>query len=73
LCISDNGRGITENEIRDPHSIGLLGMRERAYIFGGEVSVTGSPGHGTTVIARIPINSDDDHHKAHAQNGNGLS
>ena len=72
LRVSDNGRGITEKEIRDPHSIGLLGMRERAYIFGGEVSVTGSPGHGTTVTARIPINSSDDHHKAFAQNGNGL-
>ena len=73
LRVSDNGRGITEKEIRDPHSIGLLGMRERAYIFGGEVSVTGSPGHGTTVTARIPLNSSDDPHKAHAQNGsNGL-
>ncbi|MFN0109719.1 MAG: two-component regulator propeller domain-containing protein [Blastocatellia bacterium] len=57
LQIRDNGRGITEKEIKDPHSIGLLGMRERAHIFGGEVSVSGSPGKGTTVTATIPINS----------------
>ena len=69
LRIHDNGRGITEKEIKDPHSIGLLGMRERAYIFGGEVSVTGNPGQGTTVTACIPINSKDDQHKAKSVNG----
>ncbi|MEK7834051.1 MAG: two-component regulator propeller domain-containing protein, partial [Acidobacteriota bacterium] len=47
LQIRDNGRGITEKEMSDPHSIGLLGMRERAHIFGGEVSVAGHPGKGT--------------------------
>lgn len=55
LQVRDNGRGITEKEIKDPHSIGLLGMRERAHVFGGEVSVSGSPGKGTTVTASIPL------------------
>ncbi len=57
LKVRDNGRGITKKEMDDPHSIGLLGMRERAHIFGGEVNVTGNPGKGTTVIASIPISS----------------
>lgn len=55
LQVRDNGKGITSKEISDPHSIGLLGMRERAHIFGGEVSVSGLPGKGTIVTATIPI------------------
>jgi signal transduction histidine kinase len=34
---------------------GLLGMRERAAIFGGHVEIAGIPGKGTTVIVRMPI------------------
>ncbi|MDX2044172.1 MAG: two-component regulator propeller domain-containing protein [Acidobacteriota bacterium] len=68
LQIRDNGRGITEKEISDPHSIGLLGMRERAHIFGGEVKVSGLPGRGTTVIATIPID-----HKSEKNNGHPAS
>ena len=29
LTVNDNGRGITEEEIKAPTSLGLLGMRER--------------------------------------------
>lgn len=56
LCmeVSDNGRGITEAEINNTHSIGLLGMRERAALLGGEVTFTGVPGKGTTVRVTIP-------------------
>jgi PAS domain S-box-containing protein len=53
--IRDNGRGITREELSRPGSLGLLGMRERAFAFGGEVLVTGRPGHGTTVTARMPL------------------
>ena len=35
--IHDNGRGITAQELDDPRSIGLLGMRERAELIGGEL------------------------------------
>lgn len=55
LEIVDNGRGITEAEIANTHSIGLLGMRERAALLGGEISLTGAPGRGTTVVIRLPI------------------
>ncbi len=33
---------------------GLLGMQERALLFGGDVRITGSPGHGTRVSVTIP-------------------
>lgn len=52
--VKDNGRGISETEINNMKSIGLLGMRERAALFGGEVRVRGEPGKGTTVSVRIP-------------------
>jgi len=54
LEIRDNGRGITEEEILKPESLGLLGMKERAMAFGGELSIRGEPGGGTAVVLKIP-------------------
>jgi signal transduction histidine kinase len=54
LEVKDNGRGILEAEMHNTKSIGLLGMRERAALLGGEVRVRGEPGKGTTVSVRIP-------------------
>ena len=36
-------------------SLGLLGMQERAQLLGGEVSILGAPGRGTTVSVSIPM------------------
>ena len=55
LSVRDNGRGITRAEIMAPGSLGLLGMRERAEILGGDFAVDGKAGGGTTIKARIPI------------------
>jgi len=55
LMIGDNGRGITESERSGESSIGLLGMRERAHLIGGEIEVSGVEGEGTTVTLRLPI------------------
>ncbi len=54
LRVQDNGRGITTAEIGDTKSIGLLGMRERAALLGGEVAFHGEPGRGTLVTVKIP-------------------
>jgi PAS domain S-box-containing protein len=54
LVVEDNGRGITESEASDPKSLGLLGMRERALVFGGQVEIRGTPGRGTAVTLKIP-------------------
>ena len=55
LQVHDNGRGITESEIDDPKSIGLLGMQERARLRAGQVHFQGTPGQGTIVIIRLPL------------------
>ncbi len=54
LELRDNGRGITEHEMRHTESLGLVGMKERASILGGEFKITGVPGQGTTVSVSIP-------------------
>ena len=55
LEIEDNGRGITKSETWDAKSLGLIGMRERAMVFGGSVTFTGHRGKGTTVRVLIPM------------------
>lgn len=55
LEIEDNGRGITREQLHDSRSLGLLGMRERAYILGGTVIITGKPGMGTSVKVSMPV------------------
>ncbi|MCG3113274.1 MAG: response regulator [Candidatus Manganitrophus sp. SB1] len=55
LDVEDNGLGISNQEISNPTSLGLLGMRERALLFNGEISISGISGKGTKVGLRIPL------------------
>jgi signal transduction histidine kinase len=54
LEVRDNGRGIHEAELRKGGSLGILGMRERVALLGGDLKITSSPGDGTSVLVRIP-------------------
>jgi PAS domain S-box-containing protein len=54
LRVQDNGRGITEAEIANPESLGLLGMKERTALLGGEIVFHRDPKGGTIVTVRIP-------------------
>jgi two-component system, NarL family, sensor histidine kinase UhpB len=36
-------------------SLGILGMRERALLLGGELTIRGVPGYGTSVTVRLPV------------------
>ncbi|HYR95351.1 MAG TPA: PAS domain-containing sensor histidine kinase [Candidatus Binatus sp.] len=53
--VADDGRGITEAQRSGLGSLGLLGMRERARLLGGELTVSGGPGRGTRITARVPV------------------
>jgi signal transduction histidine kinase len=55
FAVSDNGRGITDEQVRAPKSLGILGMQERALALGGKIDFTGQPGSGTTVTLSLPI------------------
>ncbi len=62
LAVRDNGRGIRAAEVNDPYSVGLLGMRERATLLGGQCEIGGHPGAGTAVTARLPFRPEPQPH-----------
>jgi signal transduction histidine kinase len=55
LIVRDNGRGVSQEELTGPRSLGILGMWERANSWGGELSVAGAPGAGTIVRLTMPL------------------
>jgi PAS domain S-box-containing protein len=60
LEVCDNGRGITEREMSDPKSFGLMGIKERVHSLGGVVEISGVENQGTTVRVRIPTEGKED-------------
>lgn len=58
LQVQDNGHGITPQEINDPKSFGLIGIRERAQYWRGAVDIQGKEGLGTVVTIRFPLPSE---------------
>jgi PAS domain S-box-containing protein len=55
LLVRDNGRGIAASDKDKRGTFGLLGIRERVMLLGGEVAIQGAPGEGSEVRARIPL------------------
>ncbi len=61
LEIEDDGQGFivaeTLSSTRQADAYGLLGMRERVKLFGGDLIIESEPGQGTRIQARIPTGS----------------
>jgi PAS domain S-box-containing protein len=55
LQVSDNGRGITEEEKTGSRSLGLIGIRERAHLIGGKIKIDGVAGKGTVLTVQVPL------------------
>lgn len=55
LIVDDNGKGITVEQLRAPTSLGLLGMRERAAVLDGKLTVERKSEGGTIVAVNVPI------------------
>ena len=55
LDVTDDGRGITQSEMRGSHSLGLLGLRERAIALGGSVTIANGERGGTSVALQLPL------------------
>jgi signal transduction histidine kinase len=55
LEVTDNGVGMNMKQLTDKRSLGLLGMRERAVLFGGELEITSKKKAGTKVTLLIPL------------------
>jgi len=54
LSVKDDGRGVLKEHERAGGQ-GLIGMRERARLLGGQLQVSSRPGRGTRVTARVPV------------------
>jgi len=54
LSISDDGRGFVVGN-GPSTSFGLVGMRERVLMLGGELQLHSEPGQGTTLRVRVPV------------------
>jgi len=55
LEITDNGKGISREQIASPDSLGIIGMRERCLSCDGELTLAGTPGKGTKVMIKVPM------------------
>jgi two-component system, NarL family, sensor histidine kinase DevS len=53
LTVTDNGAGFQTDAASE--GFGLIGMRERIALIGGELDFDSQPGAGTAVAARIPV------------------
>jgi PAS domain S-box-containing protein len=57
LTVRDDGLGFDPAESRTVKTYGLLGLRERTVLLGGETHIASEPGRGTTIEVRLPLES----------------
>ena len=55
MDVRDNGKGFEPGDRKGKSTLGILGMRERALVCGGEVVVRGEKNRGTTVSVVVPL------------------
>lgn len=59
LEVSDNGRGLNQEDLAKARSFGIRGLHERAGTVGGWIDLSSGPG-GTTLILSVPLEPDTD-------------
>jgi signal transduction histidine kinase len=57
VSVADNGVGMDLKRLSDAPSLGLLGMRERASLVGGRISLRRNRGKGLRLVAYLPRNA----------------
>ena len=55
LTVIDSGVGFDWRDAINRRGLGLISMRERLGLVNGELSIQSAPGHGTIVLARVPL------------------
>jgi signal transduction histidine kinase len=55
VAVEDDGRGFDVSAAEKRGTLGLLGIRERVIMLGGDLKIRSSPGEGTQVSVTIPI------------------
>jgi signal transduction histidine kinase len=63
LVVEDDGVGFDVDEVMGSHvlqsNLGLYGMRERAALLGGRLTIESTPGGGTSVFVEIPLGREE--------------
>jgi signal transduction histidine kinase len=57
LTIEDDGQGFEQRRIGAKQTLGILGMRERCEMMGGNYAIQSAPGQGTTVAVAVPYDN----------------
>ena len=57
LSVHDSGIGFDPEAASRRHGLGLTSMRERLRLVNGQLSIESKPQHGTTILARVPLNA----------------
>lgn len=60
LTVRDSGSGFDSEAARKGRGLGLISMEERLKLLNGTFLIESKPGHGTTIRARVPIDSATD-------------
>ncbi len=55
LTVHDNGKGFSEQEAKNKKTLGLVGMKERAAMISGALTIESVEGHGTTIELQLPL------------------
>jgi PAS domain S-box-containing protein len=61
LFVEDDGIGFDAQQTESTHRLGLVGMHERAEMFGGTLTIESTPGVGTSIIVEVPYGNSDSH------------
>lgn len=59
VFVEDDGIGFNIDLLEQPDHLGLVGMRERAEMLGGNLTVESLPGYGTSIIVEVPDGNPD--------------
>ena len=55
MDINDNGKGFDNDSVKKGKTLGILGMKERASLMGGELTIIGEINNGTQTKLAIPL------------------
>lgn len=55
LAVHDDGIGFNPAKALEHASLGLTSMKERVHLANGELDIESEPGHGTTIVAWVPL------------------
>ena len=55
LCVSDSGVGFDPESSNGIPGLGLISMRERLRLVGGQLTIESEPSRGTRIRARVPL------------------